>query len=75
MATEGGAAIDAVVPVEVQVRDPDGQSAEGSGFYGAESGRLALALDIAPNDAVGTWAVEVTELASGKKTRTTFVVE
>ncbi len=62
---ESGKAIDAVVPVDVQIRDADGQTAEFSGYYGAVDGKLRLNLDIAPNDAPGIWQVAVSELASG----------
>jgi hypothetical protein len=62
---EAGNTIDAVVPLDVQIRDADGQKAEFSGYYGAAGGKLQLNLDIAPNDARGMWQVAVTELAAG----------
>jgi hypothetical protein len=67
--------LDAVVPVEVKVLDPDGQTADGSGFYGAKDGALDVSLDLAPNDAPGTWRVQITERASGKQAEASFVVE
>ncbi len=73
--SEGPAAVDGFIPLEVKVLDAAGQTAEGTGFYAARAGRLALRLDIAPNDAPGAWQVQVTELASGKQSATRFTVE
>lgn len=56
--------VDAVVPLHVDILDPAGAQAEWSGYYGAERGRLALALDLAPNDRRGLWQIRVRELAS-----------
>ncbi len=59
--------LNAVVPVELNVRDSEGRLAESSGFYGAADGKVEIALDIAPNDPVGIWQIEARELASGRK--------
>ncbi len=56
----------AVVPVDVQVRDPDGGLAEFSGSYGAANGQVEIVLDIAVNDPFGIWQIEVRERASGQ---------
>jgi hypothetical protein len=61
-----GKPIDAVVPVKLDILDPDGRPAEFSGFYGAAGGALEISVDIAPNDVQGIWAVRVEELASGQ---------
>lgn len=61
-----GHAIDAVVPVAVDIRDAEGRPAEFSGSYAAVGGKLTLNLDIAPNDPMGIWQIEVRELASGR---------
>jgi hypothetical protein len=61
-----GKPLDAVVPVEVHVRDAEGRLAEFSGYYGAADGRAEITLDIAPNDPFGVWQVEARELASGR---------
>ena len=45
--------IDAVVPLRVDILDPAGAQAEGSGYYGTEHGQLTLTLDLAPNDRRG----------------------
>jgi len=71
---ERGEAIDAVVPVELRVTDPSGREAEFSGYYAAVGGKAAVTLNIAANDATGTWTIEATELASGKKARTSVNV-
>ncbi|MFT5467932.1 MAG: hypothetical protein ACI8UO_003040 [Verrucomicrobiales bacterium] len=64
--TDGEKPIDAVIPLQIQIRDPEGIESEFSGHYGAEGGRLTLNLDIAPNDRIGVWEIRATELASGK---------
>ena len=56
----------AVIPVDIQIRDPAGRLAEFSGAYGAADGQVELVLDIAANDPFGVWQVEARELASGQ---------
>ena len=60
-----GRAIDAVIPVRVQLLDPEQREAELSGYYAAQDGTLSLTFDLADNDLTGRWTVRVTELASG----------
>ncbi|MFO7973661.1 MAG: hypothetical protein R6V12_03415, partial [Candidatus Hydrogenedentota bacterium] len=72
IADKTGAPVDAVVPIEVDIRDPDGRPAEFSGFYGARDGQLSLTLLPAPNDTPGMWTIEARELASGILTRHYF---
>ncbi|MBI3921974.1 MAG: hypothetical protein HY318_11205 [Armatimonadetes bacterium] len=60
-----GTALNAVVPVQVEIFDPQGRVAEGSGYYGGKDGRVSIRLDLAANDAAGTWTIKVRELASG----------
>jgi hypothetical protein len=67
-------AVQAVVPMQVKILDPAGHEAEYSGYYGAVGGKLALNLDIAPNDRVGVWRVEVQENISGLHASTSFEV-
>ncbi|NLF17443.1 MAG: hypothetical protein GX595_09315, partial [Lentisphaerae bacterium] len=62
----------AVVPVRVDILDPAGAPAEFSGYYGARDGALDLRLDLASNDAPGTWTVRIRELASGRTAEGTF---
>jgi hypothetical protein len=69
-----GKPVDAVIPVEVEVRDSEGRLAEFSGYYGAAGGKLAIALDIAPNDARGMWQIRARELASGRSAERCFRV-
>ena len=59
-----GRAVDAVVPVRLDIVDPEGRKAERSGWYGARGGVLAVSLDLAANDRPGPWNVRVRELAS-----------
>jgi hypothetical protein len=60
-----GAAVAAVVPVQVEILDSQGRPAEFSGYYGAPDGKVGLRLTLAANDAPGTWTIKATELASG----------
>jgi hypothetical protein len=66
VADEAGQAVDAVVPVHVEIQDAASQVAEFSGYYGAADGNMQIELDIAPNDVPGVWSVRATELASGR---------
>lgn len=68
-------AIDAVVPLHVEVRDADGRLAEFSGYHAAVEGKLELKLDIASNDRPGIWEVRVHDLASGLRNACYFRVE
>lgn len=58
--------VQAVIPLEVTIRDSDGRPAEFSGYYAAADGKTEVVLDIGPNDPVGTWQIECRELASGR---------
>jgi hypothetical protein len=62
---DAGKDIEAIVPLQVEILDPDGRAAEYSGYWAAKDGRLAITTELAPNDARGLWQVRVTELASG----------
>ena len=68
----GGDPIEAVVPLRVEVRDPQGETGEFSGYYAATDGRLKVSLDMASNDVPGKWIVEVEELASAKRAQQEF---
>jgi len=57
--------VGAVIPMKVEILDPENRLAERSGFYGAGDGRLAITADLASNDGPGEWTIRVTELASG----------
>jgi len=57
--------VDAVVPIHVEILDPEGRQAEGSGYYGAAQGQLSRQVDLASNDLTGEWTLRVTELAAG----------
>ena len=62
-----GRRIDAVVPMEITIRDAEGAPAEFSGYHAAVDGQVTVALDIASNDIPGIWQIEAKELASGQK--------
>jgi hypothetical protein len=55
----------AVIPMRVDIRDANGKTSEGTGFYAAENGILEVNLDFADNDDPGVWEICVKELASG----------
>jgi hypothetical protein len=63
---ENGSALDAVVPVRIDLIDPAGKAAEFSGHYGAKDGKARLTATIAANDVPGLWRIHVQELASGR---------
>ena len=74
--TDGeGRPLDAVIPMEITIRDARGRPAEFSGYYATAGGAVKLALDIAPNDPPGIWQVEARELAGGRATIKYFRVE
>lgn len=66
--------VDAVVPVELTISDPEGRPSEVNGYYGAAGGMLQVTLDIAPNDSPGLWEIRVRERAGGNESRTYFRV-
>jgi hypothetical protein len=66
--------VDAVIPLQVTIRDPEGRLAERSGFYAAPGGRLEIPLDIAANDRFGIWTIDVRELAGGHAATASFRV-
>jgi hypothetical protein len=69
-----GKPISAVVPVQVELLDPQSRPAEFSGYYGAKDGELSLRLEIAANDTPGEWLIRVRELASGLAAEERFTV-
>jgi hypothetical protein len=70
-----GKPLQAVVPMEVSIRDPQNRLAEKSGFYGAANGKLSLALELAPNDLPGKWQIEVREGLRGQKVTKNLTVK
>jgi len=72
---DNGRPVAAIVPLQVAVTDSQGRLAEGSGYYGARDGVLTIELDLAPNDATGTWQVRARELASGQETTGQLIVQ
>ncbi|MHC4879974.1 MAG: hypothetical protein ACYTGL_26280, partial [Planctomycetota bacterium] len=68
--TDGKQPLDAVIPVEIHIIDPEGSEAEYSGHYGAVSGQQSIQFNVAPNDRPGIWTIQVKELASGRSAST-----
>ncbi|MEZ6132946.1 MAG: LamG-like jellyroll fold domain-containing protein [Planctomycetaceae bacterium] len=63
--TDGTDPLDAVIPLLVEITDPEGRESEFSGHYGAAGGELTIHTDFASNDRLGLWQFRATELASG----------
>jgi hypothetical protein len=72
---ERGRRLRAVVPVQVEISDPQNRPAEFSGYYGARDGRLTISLRLAPNDLPGEWTIRASELASGQSCEHKLTVE
>ncbi|HWL53724.1 MAG TPA: hypothetical protein VNQ90_14900 [Chthoniobacteraceae bacterium] len=72
--TLSGKRLEAIAPMKVIIRDPEGREAEGSGYYGAKDGLLDVPVSIAANDLSGRWEVEVTEGVSGQRAGVDFEV-
>ena len=72
---EAGESLRAVIPLQVEILDPQGRAAEFSGYYGARDGELRIDCDLAPNDLAGNWKIRVRELASQRTHEQTLVVE
>ena len=69
-----GQPVRAVIPVWVEILDPDGRPAELSGFYAAKDGRLTISAEPAPNDKPGRWTIRAVELASHRSGQATVAV-
>ena len=67
VADAAGRPVDAVVPMEVTIRDAEGRPSEFSGYYAAMDGKLSVRLDVASNDVPGVWQIDARELASGRR--------
>lgn len=70
-----GQPLQAVIPLEVKIRDSQNRIAEKSGYYGAADGKLTIKMDIASNDAPGEWQIEVSERLTGQKRVKSFFVK
>ncbi len=70
-----GKLIDAVVPIDLRIVDPEGVEMERSGYYGAAGGVVKIKLDIASNDPAGLWEIRATEGAVGNEARAYMRVE
>jgi len=69
-----GKPLDAVVPLELEICDPQNRPAELSGYYGAKDGVLSVRSTFARNDLPGEWTVRAKELASGLSRECKIVV-
>jgi len=64
-----GRSLDAIIPLRVDVRDPEGRLAEFSGYHAAADGKVEISLDIARNDPFGIWEIRACELASKREAK------
>lgn len=69
-----GQQVDAVIPLEVRIEDPEGRVAEYSGYWATEHGKSNVVIDLAPNDVEGVWKVSACELAAGNAASAFFRV-
>ncbi|MCB1203500.1 MAG: hypothetical protein KDN18_04510 [Verrucomicrobiae bacterium] len=70
-----GSPLPAVIPLLVEIRDPNGRLAEGSGYHATNpDGKLGLDLNLAPNEIPGMWEFTVSELASRSSATTAMRV-
>jgi len=69
-----GESVAVSVPLSVEVVDPNGNRADGSGPQVALGGTLSVNLRIADNAMPGRWRIVVTDLASGADTSAAFEV-
>ena len=67
--------VEAILPIELDIRSSDGRQIVGSGFYEVTDGAKSIRIRPSSNDAAGKWRVSVKELASGKAAETTFAME
>lgn len=72
---KGGQPMTGVHPLQVEIRDANGDRNEYSGYVAAENGVCTLPFAPAVNDPKGTWQMTVTELTSGKEMKTEFKVD
>ncbi|GAF79358.1 unnamed protein product, partial [marine sediment metagenome] len=70
-----GKPLEALLPVRVSIKTPEGKESEYSDYYVVENGRLDISFIPAVNDMTGKWKIEVEELSSGISNKLGFVVE
>ena len=67
--------LEALLPVRVSIKTPEGKDSEYSDYYVAEDGRLNISFVPAVNDKTGRWKIEAKELSSGKSSKEYFLLE
>ena len=70
-----GKPLEALLPVRVSIKTPDGNDSEYSDHYVAKNGTLDISFIPAVNDIKGTWEIEVEELSSEKSSKEYFLLE
>lgn len=59
-------AADALIPVAIQIHNPQGETAPGSGYYCLADGILNVDLVISVNEQPGNWSINVRNLANNQ---------
>lgn len=72
---DGQGPVPAVVPLELEILDPEGRRAEFSGAHAAVDGQLRVTVDLASNDLAGVWTVRATDNASGRVAQASVRIE
>ena len=70
-----GVPVEGLTPIRLTIRDSHGAVSEYSDYFAVENGKWSKSCWIAKNDSIGTWSVEIKDLASGKTTDANFKVE
>lgn len=64
----------AVIPLQITIKKPNGELGEFSGYHAAKEGKLDLVLNLASNEPEGKWSFTVKDLASGNVSSMIFNV-
>jgi len=70
-----GLLVPAVIPIQLEIKDPQGNISAYSDYYAAKDGLLDISFTAAINDVKGKWTVKATELMSGKTCKMAFILE
>lgn len=70
-----GQPVDASVPLEISVFDPQGRVEAYSGFAATDHGEYRVEIPLAMNDPVGKWRIQVRELITSMEATANLVVE
>ncbi len=72
LADEAGDPLPGVIPLHLEIRNAQGEAAEGSGWYGVTEGVLRVTLEPASNDLPGEWSLIATHGLTGERHESRF---